>query len=190
MGKVRVIGGDWKGRKFKVLDKQGLRPTTDRIRETIFNWLQWHLPTKRCLDLFAGSGILGIEAVSRGASFAQLVEKDHQIVNHLRQQLQLLDTNKIELIQTDAIKLLKTPPPQGFDIVFIDPPFRQNLITTCCQYLDKNQWLNHEALIYVEMEPQYISTVPQDWQLIRDKYAGQVHYCLFRKEKMPVEKPI
>lgn len=183
MGKVRIIGGEWKGRKLNVLDRQGLRPTTDRIRETVFNWLQWHIPARRCLDLFAGSGVFGIEAVSRGASFAQLIEKDRQAAHNLRQQLQILKTDKIELIQTDAIKLLQTPPEQPFDIVFIDPPFRQNLLETCCQTLEQNHWLSSQTLIYVEME-QELSTIkfPENWHIIRDKKAGQVHYCLLERQ--------
>lgn len=183
MGKVRIIGGQWKGRKLNVIDRQGLRPTTDRIRETLFNWLQWHLPARRCLDLFAGSGVLGIEAVSRGASYAQLVEKDRQVVSNLRQQLQLLNSSNIDLLQADALKLLQSPPNQPFDIIFIDPPFRQNILETCCQYLESNQWLSSEAYIYIEMEQELASVaLPENWQLIRDKTAGQVHYCLFIRE--------
>ncbi|WP_353569967.1 16S rRNA (guanine(966)-N(2))-methyltransferase RsmD [Candidatus Albibeggiatoa sp. nov. BB20] len=183
MGKVRIIGGNWKGRKLNVLDRQGLRPTTDRIRETVFNWLQWHLPTRRCLDVFAGSGVLGIEAVSRGASFVQLIEKDRQIANSLRQQLQVLGSDKIELIQTDAIRFLQIPPSQPFDIVFIDPPFRQSLLEACCQSLEQNQWLSQYALIYIEMEQELDSVaLPYNWNLIRDKIAGQVHYCLLERQ--------
>ncbi|MEK7990022.1 MAG: 16S rRNA (guanine(966)-N(2))-methyltransferase RsmD [Thiotrichaceae bacterium] len=183
MGKVRIIGGNWRGRKLNILDKEGLRPTTDRIRETLFNWLQWHLPTRRCLDLFAGSGILGIEAVSRGANFVQLIEKDPQITQHLRQQLLAFNTDKIELIQTDAIQFLQKHPPQAFDIVFIDPPFRQNLLEMSCQALEQNQWLSQHALIYIEMEQELTSVkLPENWHLIRDKVAGQVHYCLLERQ--------
>jgi 16S rRNA (guanine966-N2)-methyltransferase len=183
MGKIRIIGGTWKGRKLNVLDKSELRPTTDRIRETVFNWLQWYVPARRCLDVFAGSGILGIEAASRGASFVQLVEKDRDIVSHLRQQLQVLNSDNIELIQADAIKFLQTPPTKPFDIVFLDPPFRQNLLESCCQALEQNQWLTQKAHIYIEME-QSLNTVtlPDNWLLSRDKIAGQVHYCLLERQ--------
>ena len=148
-GKVRIIGGEWRGRKLRVLDKPGLRPTQDRMRETLFNWLAMHLPGSRCLDLFAGSGALGIEAASRGA-------------------------NNLEVIHADVIRFLKNSS-SAFDIVFLDPPFRHDLVSPCCTLLEQCGWIAPQTYIYLEEEVRLGQpTLPTTWQVIRRQTAGQV----------------
>lgn len=180
-GKIRIIGGKWRGRNLKVLDHAALRPTSDRIRETLFNWLAPKIINKRCLDLFAGSGALGIESISRGAQLAWLVEKEYKIVQHLKQEIALLHTDKCTVIQADAFHFLKQTP-TIFDIVFLDPPFRQNLLIPCCELLENQNWLAPQALIYLESERHFDSTkLPSNWQIIRQQTAGQVAFFLVQR---------
>ncbi len=169
--KIRIIAGQWRGRKLSVLDKPGLRPTPNRVRETLFNWLTPHLPGSKCLDLFAGSGALGIEAASRGAKRVLLVEKEFDIVQNLRQQITALNSKNIEIKHIDAIKLLQKCTPETFDIVFLDPPFEQNLLISSCNLLAP--WLSQSAHIYLETDKN-IDTLPSNWQIIRKQKVGQV----------------
>jgi 16S rRNA (guanine966-N2)-methyltransferase len=183
-GKVRIIGGAWRGRKLTVLDKPGLRPTTDRVRETLFNWLQWQIHDSRCLDLFAGTGVLGIEAFSRGARAVTLVEQDGEIATALAIQLAHLPPHHIELIQQNAVDFLTHTPPQPFDLVFLDPPFAAALLEPCCQLLEHNGWLQEHAQIYVEFDSQTHATLPKNWHPTHDKTAGQVRYQLLVRENL------
>jgi len=181
-GKVRIIGGKWRGRKLKVLNHDTLRPTPDRIRETLFNWLAQTIVGSQCLDLFAGSGALGIEAVSRGAQSALLVEKDYKIVQNLKQQVALLNSDKFRIIQSDALYFLKQPAIQ-FDLVFLDPPFKQNLLLPSCECLENQEWLAPHTQIYVESERHFdATTLPKNWQIIRQQTAGQVACFLLQRE--------
>jgi 16S rRNA (guanine966-N2)-methyltransferase len=175
LGEIRIIGGQWRGRKLTVLDHPGLRPTPDRLRETLFNWLNDSVIGSRCLDLFAGSGALGIEAASRGAETVLLVERESKIVQTLDRQLAKLLPHHIEVICADALPFLCKTPPAPFDIVFLDPPFDDNLLTPACQLLEQYQWLKPTAHLYLETErhcgkPQ----IPPAWQIIRQQTAGQV----------------
>ncbi len=170
-GKIRIIAGEWRGRKLQVPDKPGLRPTPDRVRETLFNWLNMHLPGSHCLDLFAGSGALGIEAASRGAKQVLLVEKERDIVQGLRQQLATFAPD-IKILCADALKFLKETP-ETFDIVFLDPPFGHNLVPACCTLL--GNCLSPQSLIYIETERSLGEPdLPTSWQIIRQKMVGQV----------------
>lgn len=179
-GKVRIIGGEWKGRKLTVGHSPGLRPTSDRLRETLFNWLTWHIEGSICLDLFAGSGALGIEAASRGAKKIILVEKNRSLAQTLVEQIINLNTPKIEVIQTEATHFLQRSP-IPFDIVFLDPPFQDNLLTVCCQQLEQRNWLATHAHIYLEMAKDSVAPeLPTNWQIIRQKTMGQVA-CLLAK---------
>jgi len=179
LGKIRIIGGQWRGRKLHVLDKSGLRPTTDRVRETLFNWLQFSIAQSECLDLFAGSGILGIEAASRGAKKVISVEKDVHIAQHLTKQVTLLDKTPFQILNIDAYQFLKQPPQHQFDIVFLDPPFGKNLLQPCCQLLEENNFLKPDAYIYLEAEKNLNTLeLPKNWQIIKQKVAGQVTYAL------------
>ena len=173
-GKVRIIAGQWRGRYLPVLKKPGLRPTPDRVRETLFNWLTMHLPASRCLDLFAGSGVLGIEAASRGAKHVLLIEKEYEVAQCLRQQITTLASDNIAVIHADAQQFLKRIS-EPFDIVFLDPPYGHNLVSSCCTLLEQHGWLNAYALIYIGIERHLGEpSLPASWQIIRRQTAGKV----------------
>jgi len=175
--KVRIIGGNWRGRKIPVPDAQGLRPTPDRVRETLFNWLQPFLHGAKCLDLFAGSGALGIEAVSRGAASSLLIEQDRETAETLRESLRMLDADKIAVHQADALQWIKTTN-QVFDIIFLDPPFGKNMIEQCLSLLAKSECVAEQTLIYVESER--IWQAEKNVEVIKQAKAGQVHYMLLK----------
>ncbi|MGL4454567.1 MAG: 16S rRNA (guanine(966)-N(2))-methyltransferase [Plesiomonas sp.] len=178
-GQIRIISGQWRGRKLPVPDSPGLRPTTDRVRETLFNWLAPVLHGARCLDCFAGSGALGLEALSRYADHVVLLEFERHVADTLQKNVRDLGSTRAEVVHTDTLNYLnKNGKP--FDVVFIDPPFRRDMLTTCCQYLEHNHWLAAEAYIYVEAEVDAGHlAVPDSWQLHREKVAGQVAYRLY-----------
>jgi len=169
--KIRIIAGQWRGRKLPVLNKPGLRPTPNRVRETLFNWLVPYLPGSKCLDLFAGSGALGIEAASRGAERVLLVEKEFDIVQNLRQQIIALNAENIEIKHVDATNFLQKGTMETFDIVFLDPPFEQDLLSSSCNLLEP--WLNQSAHIYLETDKN-IENLPNNWRIIRKQKVGQV----------------
>lgn len=180
-GNVRIIAGLWRGRKLPVYDAEGLRPTTDRVKETLFNWLAQHLPMSRCLDLFSGSGSLGFEAASRQANQVTMIELNPQAYQQLQKNRDTLNANNIDIIHTNALDFLSN---QGtpYDIVFIDPPFRKELIHTTLDYLENHNWITEDSLIYIESEKEWDgSDIPASWELYREKYAGQVCYRLFIK---------
>lgn len=181
-GQIRIIGGQWRRRKLLVSDVTSLRPTPDRVRETVFNWLANYLPNSHCLDLFAGTGALGIEAASRGAKSVWLIEKNRFIYQQLIQQCKQLAAKQIEVICADALQFLKGTV-QPFDIVFLDPPFGQNLLQPCCTLLEQKQWLNTPAFIYLEAEHTLKQPVlPATWQIIRQQQAGQIIFFLALRE--------
>lgn len=179
-GQVRIIGGKWRHRRVSFPDVETLRPTPDRIRETLFNWLQPVIDGARCLDLFAGSGVLGIEALSRGAARVVMVEHRPRITSHLRGQLQRLGIAGDEacVVDADALSYLRGPA-QRFDIVFVDAPFHTPLLAASCRLLAQGAWLAPHALIYLECaadgDP---PALPVGWEVIRHKQAGQVEYYL------------
>ncbi|MCO6538416.1 16S rRNA (guanine(966)-N(2))-methyltransferase RsmD [Gilliamella sp. ESL0232] len=183
-GSIRIIGGKWRGRKLSVLDKQGLRPTTDRIKETLYNWLMPVIHDSDCLDCFSGSGSLGFEAVSRGAQSVTLLEKDKQVAQLLSKNKQIIASNAIDIYHTDTLQWLNRPAVKQFDIVFIDPPFHQSLVAKTVNELENNNWLKPLAYIYIETEIQHDLTtyIPTNWRLHREKIAGQVHSYLFIRE--------
>jgi len=178
---LRIIGGQWRGRLLPFPDAVGLRPTPDRVRETLFNWLQGVVTGARCLDLFAGSGALGLEALSRGATKTVLVESNPVVVTTLREHLVRLDAAKHgQVLQGNALDYLQGPS-QPFDLVFIDPPFHQGWIAHCCPLLEKRGWLAEGAWIYLETEAELPpQPLPPNWELIRTRHAGQVGYHLAR----------
>lgn len=178
--KVRIIGGCWRGRKLAFPSEPGLRPTADRIRETLFNWLSPNLPGSRCLDLFAGSGALGFEAASRGATDVLLVDNSPPIIQQLQANKKLLKAETIHIIQASIPAPLPRQP-KPFDIVFLDPPFQKQLISTACHWLVTNHYLAKGALIYIETEAELATPpIPTDWEIIRAKQAGQVKYYLVK----------
>jgi len=160
-------------------DAPGLRPTPARVRETLFNWLQYDIIGSRCLDLFAGSGALGFEAASRGADCVVQIEQNPSAVSRLRQSISALSASQITLVQADALQFLEGVP-TPFDLVFLDPPFGQQLIQPVCQTLTGNGWLKAGAKIYIESEtPIDSATLPVGWQFLKNKSAGDVCYALF-----------
>jgi 16S rRNA (guanine966-N2)-methyltransferase len=179
---VRIIGGEHRGRKLSFPDIPGLRPTGDRIRETLFNWLQPRLPGASCLDLFAGSGALGLEAASRGAGRVLMLDSSPVVVDQLRQNISLLRLEQTEVQQADALTWLDGEP-QKFDVVFLDPPFAEDLLQKLCQKLENGLWLNPEALIYLEMDAGTKKpSLPSSWKIHKQKRAGQVEYLLCTRE--------
>ncbi|WP_379944811.1 16S rRNA (guanine(966)-N(2))-methyltransferase RsmD [Marinobacter sp. LM1] len=183
-GELRIIGGDWRSRKLRFPDAGGVRPSPARTRETLFNWLNFHLAGSRCLDLFAGSGALGMEALSRGAAQATLVDHTPALAKALRDNLRLLGTSKGDVACQDVEQFLARRDGRGYDIVFMDPPFRQGWLERLIPLLDAQQWVTPGGWIYVEHESERaLPAVPASWHLHRQKSAGQVSYCLFRVEQ-------
>jgi 16S rRNA (guanine966-N2)-methyltransferase len=179
-GKLRIIGGSLRGSKLVVPDAPGLRPTPDRVRETVFNWLSPIIDGARCLDLFAGTGALGIEALSRGAAWVDFVETDPKLAQALRDNLARLRQSQAGVRCGDALGLLQMPPPAPYDIVFVDPPFSAGLWATAAAALDAPDWLRPGALVYLEMPAQAALELPPQWQLHRESAAGAVRYALYR----------
>lgn len=181
-GQIRIIGGQWRGRKLPVPNSEGLRPTTDRVRETLFNWLAPVIHGARCLDCFAGSGALGLEALSRYAESATLLEYERPVAQQLSKNLALLQGNG-DVIHTNALTWLAGSG-RPFDVVFLDPPFRKGLLADSVTLLEQQGWLADEAWIYVEAEAESAATdVPATWTLHREKVAGQVAYRLYTRSK-------
>ncbi|WP_304166969.1 16S rRNA (guanine(966)-N(2))-methyltransferase, partial [Lonsdalea britannica] len=180
-GQIRIIGGQWRGRKLPVPHSPGLRPTTDRVRETLFNWLAPVIQQARCLDCFAGSGALALEALSRYAAHATLLEAERGIARQLSQNLSLLRAENASVIHTDALQWLAQPG-EAFDVVFLDPPFRQGLLNNTVNLLETQGWLADDAWIYIETEAENRTlNLPANWQLHREKVAGQVAYRLYAR---------
>ena len=179
-GTLRVIGGRWRGRKLTVLDSEGLRPTPSRVRETLFNWLQFSLSGANCLDLFAGTGALGLEAASRGVEKVTLVEFNTGIAEQLSKNCQQLGADNYQLVNKDAVSFLSGDQDQ-YDIVFIDPPYELGIWSEIAEQLVSQDCLSLNALIYVEYPITAIKpSLPSKWQLIKEKKAGGVNYCLFK----------
>lgn len=182
-GQIRIIGGKWRGRKLPVPDSPGLRPTTDRVRETLFNWLAPMIQGARCLDCFAGSGALGLEALSRYAGEAILLEADRHVAKQLSSNLTLLSAENGQVVHTNSLQWLAQPG-QPFNLVFLDPPFRKGLLAETIDLLEQFNWLAADAWIYVEAEAESAAAdVPASWQLHREKIAGQVAYRLYIRNK-------
>jgi len=177
-GELRIIAGKWRGRKILFSEVNGLRPTSARIRETLFNWLNPVIHKANCLDLFAGSGALGFEALSRGAEFVCMVERHPKVVHQLQKIKCSLEIDALQIIKQDALTPLKTK--QLFDIIFCDPPFQLGLVPEVIKTLVKAPILAPNALIYVETEKKHAPIeCPETWNLVKDKTAGEVRYRLY-----------
>ncbi|MBM4197479.1 MAG: 16S rRNA (guanine(966)-N(2))-methyltransferase RsmD [Gammaproteobacteria bacterium] len=176
-GEVRIIGGEWRGRRVPVVPVEGLRPTGDRIRETLFNWLAPSISGMNCLDLFAGTGVLGLEALSRGAVRACFVEKRTEAATAIEDMLGRLGAAGGRVVQADALRFLEGPA-EPFDLVFLDPPFEAAAHGRLCTLLARG-WLAEGARVYLEMPAKAaLPEMPQGWQLLREKTAGHVRYAL------------
>ena len=175
---VRIIAGCWKGRKIPVVQKEGVRPTPNRVRETLFNWLQDRVVGSHCLDIFAGSGALGLESVSRGAAHATIVDHDAEIIQTLQTLVELLASEQLSLVCDDAINYIANTT-QKFDIVYLDPPFQKfDLNPLLCQLFEADI-LKPQAFIYVENPPDQMPLeLPSNWRWWRQAKAGQVAYGL------------
>ena len=179
---LRIIAGEHRGRKLNFVDAPNLRPTPDRIRETLFNWLQPVIYEARCLDLFAGSGALGLEALSRGASDVVFVEKDAKAAQRLNENLQLLSYDKIKCQQKTAQTFLQAEP-ELFDVVFLDPPYQSDVLPEIIAQLD-NAWLAEGARIYLEHDSNHPApALPEHWQRLKETQAGQATAILFQYER-------
>lgn len=182
--RIRLIAGNWRGRKITFAPVPGLRPTPDRVRETLFNWLNPVIREAHCLDLFAGSGALGLEAASRGAAEVVLVDSDPDVTRTLQEQVQLLDAGQVRVIHADGSLYLRGQG-QAFDVVFLDPPYADDLLPACIRQLEAGGWLADEAWIYIEAERSRELVLPDNWQIYRSKSAGQVGYHLARRAALP-----
>jgi 16S rRNA (guanine966-N2)-methyltransferase len=188
---VRIIGGEWRGRKLSFPDLPQLRPSPDRVRETLFNWLQPVIPGARCLDLYAGSGALGMEALSRGAQSVTLVDLDSRVIRSLQQNLDTMIAGdrpeRARVVQQNVLEFLQGPA-RPVDVVFLDPPYGKGLVSECCALLETRGWLRDNARVYIEAEATLeVLDLPQTWEMLRSKTAGQVGYHLAgRKAKIPI----
>lgn len=180
---IRIIGGKWRSRKVSFITKQDLRPTPDRIRETLFNWLAPDIIGARCLDLYAGSGAMGLEALSRGAQSVTAIELDRECCQKIIENKTTLQADGLEVLNKNVLDWLAN---QKFtaDIVFIDPPYKQQLLAITMQVLEEHNWLRIGSLIYFEQDkPLASNELPENWQLLREKKAGKVYYFLASKER-------
>lgn len=186
-GRIRIIGGSLRGSVLSVPEHAGLRPTPGRVRETLFNWLQPHIDGARCLDVFAGSGALGIEALSRGAATACFVENDAGLARGLRENLERLRQADTQVCHADALDFLERAPPHPFDVVFLDPPFTRNLWTRVAEALEVAAWLAPQAWIHVEMPVGADFAPPPAWIAHRQGRAGEVQHVLYRRSRAILE---
>jgi len=182
-GSCRIIGGKWRGRKIKFDDAQGLRPTTDRIRETVFNWLQPYIYQSYCLDVFAGSGVLGFEALSRGAQEVVFLEQNIKTVKRLKDNISTLKAGGVNIFYQDALSWLRSVQSKHkFDLVFLDPPFHSGLLAEASALLVSSGCLAEDAIIYVEHNIYTNIELPENWFCLKEKKAGQVAYRLFENQ--------
>ena len=178
-GRLRIVAGQWRSRLLAVADESALRPTPERIRETLFNWLSPNIEGKRCLDLFAGSGALGFEALSRGAASSTFVERSKKSAELLRQNVALLQASGATVHEEDAFEFLSGKNDVTYDIVFLDPPFADDRLEDLCRLLVGSGKLASAARIYLEREQgQALPVLPDGWVLIKEKAAGNVSYAL------------
>lgn len=177
---MRIIGGRWRGTRLPVAQVAGLRPSPDRVRETLFNWLQPMLPGARVLDVFAGTGALGLEAVSRGAAYATLLERDAAAVGLLNQAIgKLRAHDQVQLVAVDALDWLGRRTADAYDIALVDPPFHDGAMAAVLPLLFPA--LRDHAWLYLETAPDGEPSLPQDWHLHRDGHTRDVHYALYRR---------
>lgn len=180
VGKIRIIGGSLRGSRIEVADSEGLRPTSDRARETLYNWLAPWIDGMRCLDLYAGSGALGIEALSRGAAECVFIERDRGLATALRETLARLQQAQVKVVNADALSWLQADA-VPFDLVLLDPPFEHDFWQQSAQALERNGWLAADAWIYMETPLQRQIIVPANWMLHRELRTGAVHSALYRR---------
>ncbi len=178
-GRLRIVAGNWRSRVLPVAAVEGLRPTSERVRETLFNWLGPRIVGQRALDLFAGSGALGFEALSRGASDVVFVERSTRAVAALREAASLLDASGADIRNDDANRYLNACEPDSFDLVFLDPPFADDSLTELCRLISDKRIVRRGGRVYIEQDRQANEAVlPGGWELLKSKTAGNVRYSL------------
>ena len=178
-GRLRIVAGNWRSRLLDIADVEGLRPTSERTRETLFNWLAPRLHGANCLDLYAGTGVLGLEALSRGAASAVFVEQSPIATKQLTENIRLLDAGGATVLRRGALDYLGSHPAERFDIVFLDPPFAADLLEETCRLLANEQLLADGALVYLEQDlGKAEPDLPEGWQVLKNKTAGKVRYML------------
>lgn len=184
--KLRIIGGEWRSRQLIFYDAPGLRPTPARVRETLFDWLQYDIIHSRCLDLYAGSGALGFEAASRGAKSVVQVENNSEACRALKENAVKLSATQVRIVQSDVFRYLGGDA-EPFDIVFLDPPFGKDLAAQTCHWLEDKGWLSQHAKIYVETERKknFLGALPSKWQILKSKAASEVAYHLLERNDAP-----
>ena len=180
---LRIIAGQWRSRRLAFPDVEGLRPTADRIRETLFNWLQERIAREDCLDLFAGSGACGMEALSRGARHVTFVDSASAAATAIRQNLTLLGAEDCQVICEDSLRwLLRQTPPPRYGLVFLDPPFAGDLLVRSAVALEASGLLRDDALLYLESAQSLAALpLPHNWSVLKARQAGKVHYGLYQR---------
>jgi len=183
-GKIRIIGGQHRGRKVSIVDNV-IKPTKDRVRETLFNWLALQTEGNRCLDLFAGTGILGIEALSRGASDVVFVDHRRSILNEIQKQVLCLGLDNFRVVHSDALLFLNDPNYfQPFDLIFLDPPFGVYKIQDFLNHFESYEWLKLEGLIYYESNQKLdCKEYSTSWENYKESKAGNVYYGLLKRKQ-------
>jgi 16S rRNA (guanine966-N2)-methyltransferase len=182
-GRLRIVAGNWRSRLLDIADVEGLRPTSERVRETLFNWLAPHVHGARCLDAFAGTGALGLEALSRGARSVLFIERSSAAVRQLRRNVDLLDARGATVQQGDALDYLRDATPTPYDIAFLDPPFADDLHEETCRLLSERGLLADGAYVYLELPKGREVALPRGWRILKDKNAGSVRYMLARVDR-------
>ncbi len=181
-GQLRIIGGQWRSRRIRFVTETDIRPTPDRVRETLFNWLQQAVPGARCLDLYTGSGALGFEALSRGAAHVTFVDQDVRVIQQLHANFELLAADHAEAVCSDAFEYLQSSTAAPFDIVFVDPPYREHALAAACERLEQSGLLAATAWIYLEANAaETPPALPANWHYLHNRSAGQVGYHLCRR---------
>ena len=181
-GRLRIVAGNWRSRLLDIADVEGLRPTSERIRETLFNWLAPGIHGKRCLDLFAGTGALGLEALSRGAGDVVFVEKATRAARTLARNIETLDAEGATVLQQDAEEFLEADGTAPFDLIFLDPPFAEDMLGELCRLIEERGLLVEGGLVYLEQDrAREIAVLPDNWHVLKNKTAGNVRYMLVQR---------
>lgn len=184
---VRIIGGDWRGRKLSFPSAEGLRPTGDRVRETLFNWLMADIVNANVVDLFAGSGALGFEALSRGAKQVSFIELNPQVCRGIEQNIKRLNVTNAHLRQQAAQDFIRSAPADSVDLMFVDPPFAQSLHEEVIALIDEQNIIKDGGHLYIESPAQISVALPPNWTCHREKTSGEVRYMLLRRQQTTVK---
>ena len=178
-GRLRIVAGKWRSRLLDIADVPGLRPTSERVRETVFNWLAPSIQGARCLDLFAGTGALGFEALSRGATQVVFVESSRRAARAIEKSAKILDASGAIIQRGDADDYVRNAQPASFDIIFLDPPFADDRLEALCGQIEEQRILAPGGRIYLEEDREKPETpLPDRWRVLKDKAAGNVRYML------------